>query len=259
MPDLSSNSNLLYDQSIDRLSCRQRPQGKNSGTQSWRDLLFLHWDIPIDLAQSLLPKGLTLDLYDGKAWIGVVPFTMEKVKPSFLPQWAAFNFLECNVRLYVLAQGQPGVYFLSLEAASWLAVQAARIGWKLPYFYAKMQTQQHPIPQTQHVEVDYKSYRSNGTGIEVKYIRKEALSPSKPGSLAFFFLERYLLFIEKGEEIYSGQVYHPPYPAYEAEVLELKQNLTESHGYHSSELPTYVHASTGVDVEVFALKKLSHS
>lgn len=244
-----------YDQSLDRLSFRQRPNGKNSGTQQWRDLLFMHWDIPIELAQSLLPAGLSLDLYDGKAWIAVVPFAMYGVKPSFLPSWAAFNFLECNVRLYVHAKGKPGVYFLSLEAASWLAVQAARIGWKLPYFYAQMSSKMNS--QHNHMNIQYQSRRRDQIGLMVNYRRLDFLGTSPVGSLAFFFLERYLLFVERGERLYCGQVYHTPYPVYQAEVLEIQENLIASHGGDVTRMPTYIHASIGVDVEVFSLKPIS--
>ena len=291
---------VLYDQSIDRMTCRQRPSGKNSGTQKWRDLLFMHWEIPIPLAQSLLPAGLELDLYDGKAWIAVVPFAMYDVKPSFLPSWMAFNFLECNVRLYVIAASQPGVYFLSLEAASWLAVQAARIGWKLPYFYAHMQAQINPpqvdpiaVPSPSSVAsamnplhssslssssnpstpsnssvnaplaeenatttIDYHSRRKDGVGLDLSYQRSNTIIYASVGSVEFFFLERYLLFVQRGQHIYSGQVYHTPYPIMPAELSKLDQNLTASHGCPLTQFPAYVHASPGVDVEVFALEKM---
>ena len=45
---------------------------------------------------------------------------------------------ETNVRTYVHHRGEPGVYFFSLEAASRLAVRAARMMWGLPYWFAEM-------------------------------------------------------------------------------------------------------------------------
>ena len=66
-----------YDLSIERTKIRNRPTTRNAGTQKWKNLLFLHWEIPIDLAISLLPPTLEPDLFDGKAWVGLVPFEME--------------------------------------------------------------------------------------------------------------------------------------------------------------------------------------
>ena len=240
-----------YDLSLDRLTSRQRPTGLNAGTQTWRDLLFLHWALPIPLAQSLIPQGLELDLYDGQAWIGVDPFEMKDIRPRWLPQAFAFNFLETNVRLYVSVGGEPGVYFLSLEASSWLAVQAARKGWGLPYFFAEMSVQNLEERYT------YATHRrGDGALLEVEYTRGELMSPSTLGDTAFFFLERYLLFAQRGAHIYRGQVHHEPYPVHQVELHHLSQDLTQSHGVSCPSPPIWCHASPGVEVEVFQLTRL---
>ena len=239
---------MLYDTNIDRYDQRERPNEQRAGCQIWKDLLFLHWEIPIAQAQSLLPKGMELDLYDDKAWVGLVPFAMESVRPWWLPPFAAFDFLETNARLYVIWNGEPGVLFLSLDAASWLAVQAARWGWGLPYFYAHM--------DMNHKEdrFSYSSSRTSGVHIEVEYTRQEYLGVSHLGSAEFFFLERYLLFVERNGKIYRGQVHHTPYQAHRASIHALKETLTQSHGFSCTGAPTFVHASPGVEVDVYPLK-----
>ena len=63
---------------------------------------------------------------------------MEGVRPQWWPRAAGLSFLETNVRTYVSYGGRPGVYFLSLDAAHWIAVQTARRFWGLPYHYARM-------------------------------------------------------------------------------------------------------------------------
>ena len=174
---------------------------------------------------------------------------MRKVRPWWIPPFAAFDFLETNVRLYVLYNNEPGVFFLSLEAASWLAVQAARIGWGLPYYYAKMNLKK------QSSDHHYETRRRSGVGLKLDYTIEEAMGESLLGSAEFFFLERYLLFVERGGAIFRGQVHHPPYPAYKATLHNIDENLTDSHGIPCSGMPTFVHASPGVEVDVFALKK----
>jgi hypothetical protein len=52
-----------------------------------------------------------------------------------LPFVSAFE--EINVRTYVTVNGQAGIHFFSLDAASTLAVAAARRAYRLPYFHAR--------------------------------------------------------------------------------------------------------------------------
>ena len=86
---------------------------------TWRSLLFLHWPLPPDAVRPLLPAEMTLDTFDGSAWVGLVPFTMTGVKFRWLGSIPSMRrFHECNVRTYVHRDGEPGVWFFSLDAAS---------------------------------------------------------------------------------------------------------------------------------------------
>src|SRR5258706_3621107 len=105
----------------------------------WHDLLFMHWPIPSARIRKYIPAALTIDTFDGVAWIGVVPFWMRGVRPRLVPALPRLSaFPELNVRTYVTAQGKPGVWFFSLDAANALAVAAARLTFHLPYFRARM-------------------------------------------------------------------------------------------------------------------------
>jgi len=105
----------------------------------WLDLLFAHWPVDVDGLAALLPAGLELDLRDGQAWLGIVPFTMADVAPRGIPALGRFSrFPEINVRTYVRRGGVPGIYFLSLDAASHPTVEGARRVFHLPYFHARM-------------------------------------------------------------------------------------------------------------------------
>src|SRR5437879_12864889 len=124
---------------IDRLSIRSRPRGWPLMHQNWGKLLFMHWPIGAELLRPLIPAQLSIDTFDGKAWIGVVPFTMWGIRASFLPPIPCTSaFHELNVRSYVHLNGVPGVLFLSLDAANRLAVWGARKFYHLPYFNAEM-------------------------------------------------------------------------------------------------------------------------
>ena len=236
---------------IDRLSPCQRPERSNAGTQRWRELLFVHWPIPVEALRPLIPERLNIDTFEGVAYVGVVPFAMEGVRPWWMP--FGMSFLECNVRTYVHINGEPGVWFFSLEAASWLAVQAARIGWSLPYYFATMEMS---------ADGNDRSYRTTRRGqaeaqLSARWTVGEPLGVLSPDSLEFFLLERYLLFSQRSGVIYRGQVYHTPYPAHTATLHDIDEGLIAAAGLPAtSGPPPLVHCSPGVDVEVFSLEQV---
>lgn len=229
---------------IDRIGPSRRPEGSPSGMQSWRDLLFVHWPFAAAELRPLIPAALDLDAHEGTYYVGAVPFIMRHVRPRWVPRALAFNFLETNLRTYVHYRGRPGVYFFSLEAASWLAVKAARLGWGLPYFYAQMDVAR------QGNEITYRTQRGRAH-LHTRYRIGEPLGPSQPGSLQHFLLERYLLFNEHRGRLRVGQVHHVPYPVFAAQVHELNESLLAAAGLTSPGAPTLAHFSPGVDVEVF--------
>jgi hypothetical protein len=210
----------------------------------------LHWPVPADAIRPLVPAPLDLDTHDGVLYVGLVPFAMRDVSPSWLPRAASFDFLETNVRTYVTHRGEPGVFFLSLDAASALACAAARATFGLPYFWSQMaQSEADGV-------VRYDTSRRLGPPARgrFRYRPGAALEPSEPGTLQHFLLERYLLFVERGGRILRGQVHHTPYPAHAAELLDVDETLLAAAGVtRDADAAPLVHWSPGVDVEVFAL------
>jgi len=234
---------------IDRLAPRNRPEGPNAGTQSWRDLLFVHWELPVEAVRAAVPASMELDLWEGRALVGVVPFSMEAVRPSWLPDVLAVDFLETNVRTYVVVNGEPGVFFLSLEAESLPAVIAARATFGLPYHHARMSRDRQGTLER------YESERTtDGARLSARWRRGADLETPALGSLEFFLLERYLLFVDRGGEVLKGQVHHVPYPAHTVEQLEIRETLIRAAGLPApTGAPFCAHGSVGVDVEVFGL------
>ena len=126
-----------------RLSSRERPAGSPILYQSWGKLLFMHWRIPVDALRPLIPPRLTIDTYDGKAWVGLIPFTIWNLRPRFVPAlpWIS-HFHEINVRTYVHLNGIPGIWFFSLDANRLFDVITARAFFHLPYYHATIQLEQ---------------------------------------------------------------------------------------------------------------------
>ena len=115
----------------------RRPFGPPAGYQHWRRLFFAHWRVNSAALRPLVPDPLSIDDYDGSAYISLTPFVIEAARPFGAPPAVGLRFPETNVRTYVRLHGdEPGVYFLSMGAASLLAVTGARAGLGLPYFWA---------------------------------------------------------------------------------------------------------------------------
>ena len=235
----------------DRLAVARHPAAPPVGRQRWSDLLFLHWQVDAAAVQARLPAGLTVDLHEGAAWLGIVPFFMERIRPVYLPPlpWISW-FLELNVRTYVHDQhGNPGVYFFSLDCNQPVAVQLARRFFHLPYFDAKMQATRRG---------DHVSYHSrrHEDAIDARYEWRSSgpAHEAVPGSLEFFLVERYALFTAKPNgSLVTGRVHHEPYRFSEAEVPHWSTHPAQLAGFHLEGPPQSALASRGVDVSVFAV------
>jgi uncharacterized protein len=241
-------ASVIIGSSLDKNSPNmQRPQKKSDGTQKWMDLLFCHWSVSIDKLRRLVPTDLEIDTFNGQAYVGLVPFKMREICPWWLPRWMGFNFYETNVRTYVKHNDEPGVYFFSLDASSRLAVLAARWGWNLPYYFARMTASNH------EGKLSYTSRRpASNFECNVLFEPARFLGPSEEGTLEHFLLERYVLFTELRGRILRGQVHHQPYEVYEANVLHLEDSLLAAAGIEvQSQRPSVNHYCLGVDVEVF--------
>jgi uncharacterized protein YqjF (DUF2071 family) len=243
---------------MDRLAPARRPDDRPAGFQRWRTLAFLHWETPAAAVQALLPEGLEVDTFEGRAYVGVVPFTMRDVSPWWSPSVPGVsNFHELNVRTYVHVGGRPGVWFFSLDAESSIAVIAARTGWHLPYFRASMDLSESDG------EVRYRSRRlwpgPKPADLDVRYRVGDPLGDAVPGSFEHFLAERYLLFATNGAVLRSGQVHHRPYPLHRAEVIEVRESVVAAAGLPATSGPPHVLWSPGVDVDVFALRPIEAS
>jgi len=226
--------------------------------QQWRDLLFLHWEFPVAAIQRTLPEGLLVDTFGGKAYLGVVPFFMQNIRPRFLPAVPGIsNFMEMNLRTYVHDRaGVPGVWFYSLDANQRLAVALARRFFHLPYEHATMHSR-----RTAAGAIRYQSRRQNaespGCECLFEYAPGEALPAAPPDSLEFFLVERYRLYAATPGRLWRGAVFHQPYPLRHATVTAWDEHLLALNGFAlTGRPPDHVIMSCGVEVRVFPLERM---
>ncbi|MCC5839558.1 MAG: DUF2071 domain-containing protein [Opitutales bacterium] len=228
-------------------------------TQSWRDLLFLHWRWDPDEIQQRLPPGLEVDVFEGRAWIGIVPFVMENIRPFRLPAVRGLSsFPELNLRTYVHdAKGRRGVWFFSLDAHSWLGVKIARNFFHLPYHHANMR-----VAKVDGGSVRFSSQRRSRKKeppLVYSWEAPDAGRTAPAGSLECFLCERYRLFAHdaRRDRLYCGEVVHSPYLLSRTRVHAWDARLFTLNGFAAPQrAPDHVVASPGVDVGIRPLRRL---
>lgn len=226
--------------------------------QSWIDLLFAHWELPVDTVRKLIPDSLEVDTFQGRTFIGVVPFRMEGVTRRPLPAlpWLS-AFPELNVRLYVRHRDRPGVYFLSLDAGNPIAVWAARTFFHLPYYWSRMH-----MAGNQEGGFDYGSHRRIGSEKARFQANYRPIGPAfvpDPETLERFLVERYCLYTtDRRGRLLRGEVHHAPWQVRPAEAVIDAVHLLKSHGLSVSGQPHLLY-SKGVDVVLWGLKHVEVS
>lgn len=223
--------------------------------QRWEQLLFLHWGWDPAAVQRTLPAGLAVDTWEGRAWLGVVPFFMRQVRLRGLPAVPGLSdFLELNVRTYVVdASGRPGVWFYSLDANQALAVTIARRWFHLPYERARLGAR---VDRDGGVAFSAQRRGAEHVG-RFSWRWTAPIGAALPGTLDFFLVERYRLFAHEARSgrLWSGQVGHAPYQLGRPEVRAWDDGLLRLAGFDpAGRGPEHACAAAAVDVEVWPLR-----
>jgi uncharacterized protein len=226
-------------------------------TQTWHDLAFLHWRVDQQLLRNALPAGLPLDVFEGQAWIGVVPFHMTNVAPRGVPAlpWVS-AFPELNVRTYVDVEGKPGVYFFSLDAGNPVAVGLARTVLHLPYFSAAMQVEHRGD------WIDYRSRRLTDEGIvaaelEASYRPTGPVFEPAPNTLEHFLTERYCLYtVDDRHHLRRIEIHHAPWPLQQGEVVLTTNTMVEPTGVRLPDMAPVVHFARRQDMVAWRMTRV---
>lgn len=240
-------------------------ESRTVGYQRWKKLTFLHWRVAPGTLQPLLPRGLQIEQFDGSAWLGVVPFSMERVRPWWSPPVPGVSwFLETNVRTYVVDErGVSGVWFFSLDANNRLAVNVARTFWHLPYKLAAMSLNVHGAHDNcTPKRITYAGLRKESPAAQYELtvdLPDVEPKPAQPGTLEHFLVERYLLFAtDRKLRLRTGRVHHQPYRIVTPTSIVGTQSLTSAAEFRGLNIASVDHAAycQGVDVRISPLKRI---
>ena len=233
-----------------------RPVERAVMLQSWNDITWLHWPYDPEVVQAALPDGLRLDTHDGRAWVGLVPFAMTRLRPPGLPPvpWLT-TFPEINVRTYVVApDGRRAVWFWSLDAPRGPAIAVARTLFGLPYYWAAARIEREG-DRVRYVSDRRRPHERASTDIDVQV--GEAVAADEVTELEHFLTARFgLVTVRRGRHLF-GPVDHPRWPLRRAELIGLDDELVVAAGLPRPVGPPLVHHASSVPVRIGGLERLT--
>ena len=240
---------------------RPLPTGRWGMTQRWNDLLFAHWPIPAVLMEALLPEWLEVDSFQGSAWLGAVPFWLDRIKIRGVPAIPGLrNFPDLNFRTYVRDRftGTPGIYCFSVDSSNLFTVAMAHIAYHLPYRLAEM----HMEPRSDREFAFYSRRRLVRSSVIFK-ARYRGMGPTHktaempPGSFEYFFSERNCVFsINRGGQPIRANLHHVPWPLEEAEAEIERNDLATAVGIELPKMEPVLHYSRRLAVYVWPAELL---
>ncbi|MEV8312070.1 DUF2071 domain-containing protein [Streptomyces flavidovirens] len=203
----------------------------------WLNQAFVHWPYPPADVQALLPDGLTVDTYEGAAWVTVTPFLMTARPFGVPPVMLGARFLETNLRTYVRTpDGREAFWFLTIEV-DWAAMLAARaVG--APYNTGRLRMRR-----------DGGVFMYSGTrhrGGPSYRLTVRAGEPITPKERDVWLTTRWRAFTRRAGLIWDTPAEHEPWPLHAATVQELEQSLTTAVGLPAPSQQPLAHFSRGV-------------
>jgi len=226
------------------------PAGPWVMAQAWQNALFAHWPLEPAALRRFVPAGVSLDLFDGAAWLGITAFVVAGARIRGVPALPVVStFAEVNVRTYVTADDKPGVLFLSLDAASIAAVLGARAWFRLPYFSATGEAGRRGGWRW------FTSRREHPGAVGARFSARYRATGRRrlPGgaTLTRWLVERYCLYCGADGTLLRAEIHHAPWPVEPAEADIEENTLGDPLGLALDQAPRLLHFSSGVDAVIW--------
>lgn len=213
--------------------------------QEWRDLAYVHWRYEPEVVQALLPSELSVDIFDGSAWVGLIPFSMRNIGLPHGPAVPYFgSFPEINVRTYVIRDGRPGVWFFSLDVNRFLPALVARLTYRLPYCWGRASHEVTNDVWTTRVKRRWPS------AVDPTEIVVRPGEEIEPDDLDHFLTARWGLYSATRRGVRYAPVDHEPWPLRTAELVRADSALVKAVGLPAPTGDPHVRCSPGVAVRI---------
>ena len=221
-------------------------------SMGWRHLLFEHYAVDPAIIAERLPDSLAVDTFDGDAYLTVVPYLNVDVRPRGLPARLGVALPELNLRTYVRHDGEPGVYFFTLDAEGVAGVLGGRLMHSLRYRYADIDVDAEPLPDRHGSRVRFESRRRHPGAADAAYAATYEPTggpvPPEPGSLTAFLTDRYRFFADGRRGLRTARVAHGPWPLQPATATVERNDLFAAEGFEEPTGEPLRQYCRGVDV-----------
>ncbi|MES3516231.1 MAG: DUF2071 domain-containing protein [Natronomonas sp.] len=169
-----------------------------------RDVLFTHWPIDPATLRRHVPDRLTIDRYDGTAWVSVLAHEVTGVRIPGIPGSFGRSFPQLNLRTYVRHRDKPGVYFLGCETGDRVGGFIARRLFDVPFHHASMRIDRRDG------RVTFRSHRGRSR-FDARYHPRGEATTVEPGTLAEFCIERYRWYDCSDGRVRLGELERDPW------------------------------------------------
>ena len=215
--------------------------------QEWRELAYIHFDYDPDVVQALLPPGLEVDTWGGRAWVGLIPFSMRRISFPFTPAvpWLG-SFPEINVRTYVIRNGVPGVWFFSLDVNRLLPAFVARLTYRLPYCWGRAS---NTVVGDRLVTDVKRRWPAGEASAHIEVSIGDSIA--EPTAFEHFLTARWGLYSRAGRtKLRYAPVDHPRWDLHSASVVALEESLFTAAGLPAPTGEAHCLWSPGVPVRI---------
>ncbi|HXJ72163.1 MAG TPA: DUF2071 domain-containing protein [Candidatus Dormibacteraeota bacterium] len=197
----------------------------------WLDVLMIHLEVDQTALQQATP--FELDLFDGRAFVSLVAFTMRRMRPRQGGRLAACLFRPIanhpflNVRTYVRQGDEVGIYFLAEWLPNALSLLLGPRSFGLPYRLGRIDYGHH-FPRADGRFAGQVVDRLSGAAFRYRGAPIPAATKPEPcpeGSLEAWLMERYIAFTQHRGRSRYFRVWHPPWCRSPVKVEILNQDL----------------------------------
>ncbi len=188
---------------------------KNFLTAKWQQLIMANYIVPEQILLPYLPKGLELNLYNGKAYVSLVGFLFKDIKIARIPILGLGTFEEINLRFYVKRSIdkdslQHGVVFINetipYKPVAWLA--------------NRLFNEHYTVVKTKHAwhfnnnkkEITYQ-WKKEKTWNSIQIKSDTQSKKIEVGSFESFIFDNYIGFTKISDQV--SQSYYIEHPSWE--------------------------------------------
>lgn len=205
-------------------------------TGEWRYLAMLNYRIDPTLLEPLVPRGTTLDHWQGSTYVSLVGFLFRDTRVLGVPVPLHRQFEEVNLRFYVRRESagetRRGVTFIREIVPRAAIAAVARLAYNEPYVSMPMRhaigVQLDPDDAPGVVRYDWRQ-RSGWSGLAVDASGRAA--PLVAGSEAEFITEHFWGYTRQRDGgTVEYRVTHPSWRTWMVDTASVRGDLSEPYG-----------------------------